>query len=226
LNHKLGLVGRNISHSKSKKVYEKILGKDVDYSLLDYPTEYEIPTLDEIFSGGLIGLSITSPYKGHFIDQVVIDNKFVNNMGIINCIKKSDEKYFATNTDYLAIEVLLSNYLKEHSAVTILGNGMMARVCISILNILAMPYKQYSRSVDGAIDTLDLALEDKKVLVINSCSRDYVFNGKLGVMDTFWDMNYSFDPHANNLKKKCNYEDGLELLTLQGRFAVDFWNIS
>ncbi len=224
--YKLGLVGKDISHSRSKSIYEEILKKEVKYSLLDYKSENEIPRLDELFSGGLTGLSITAPYKSHFINQVNIENKLIRNLEIINCIKKVDNRYFATNTDYLAIEEIVTKYLEEMSSVVILGDGKMAQVCSIILNKKAVPYRQYSRSVDGPIGALSLKNENHKTLIINTCSRDFIFKGELDASSLFWDLNYSHAAHKKTLCNICRYEDGLLLLKMQGEFAVKYWGIS
>ncbi len=61
-NYKLALIGKNISHSKSPEIYNKLLNNQVEYTLLDCDTVDAIPSLDELMKK-FDGVSITSPYK-------------------------------------------------------------------------------------------------------------------------------------------------------------------
>ncbi|WP_417337129.1 shikimate dehydrogenase family protein [Halobacteriovorax marinus] len=218
---KLALIGKGISHSKSQEMYEKILGRNIKYSLLDYEAAEKIPKLQSLFES-IEGLSITSPYKEHFIKEVTL-NKEVELLGAINCIARRGDKYFGTNTDYLAVESLIKkNFLKKN--IVILGDGVMARVTIAVLKKLDIKFRQFSRKLDG--DLNHISLEDENLLVINTCSRCFHFNNQLSDDAVFWDYNYSFPAHIEYFKgKRYEYIDGLEMLELQAKFALEFWNI-
>ena len=103
---KFGLLGKNIQKSRSKEMYEKILGTEVDYCLFDFANENDIPQLSDLLSK-LQGLSITAPYKKHFLSDVKIKGG-LESLEAINCIRKSEDGFEATNTDYLACEEILS----------------------------------------------------------------------------------------------------------------------
>ena len=68
---------------KNKEMYEKILGEEVNYSLFDIKDSSNIPKLNQFFDT-VDGLSITAPYKGHFLKDVK-KHKFVI---IVEGIKK------------------------------------------------------------------------------------------------------------------------------------------
>ena len=85
----LALIGKDIRHSRSKEIYEDLLGQMIDYKIYDCPSPSDVPALDDIFIKS-IGLSITSPYKKIFLDQVEISGVDLN---AINCIKKSGDNY-------------------------------------------------------------------------------------------------------------------------------------
>ena len=118
---RLGLLGKNISHSKSQMMYEELLGEKIDYTLYDCNLPSDVPTLGSFFDN-IQGLSITTPYKEHFLKKVTIDNK-IENLNAVNCIKKNGDKFYATNTDYSAINELLlsSEFNLSQSEVVILG---------------------------------------------------------------------------------------------------------
>ena len=218
---KLALVGKNISHSKSQQMYEGLLGKQVDYSLLDYGSEEEIPDPQKLFES-YQGISITAPYKEHFLPFIEVDNDILE-LGAVNCLKKENEKIFGTNTDYLALKEILNTYLKKN--IIILGDGAMFRVCKKVLGEYQKEFTHFARKKDGPIEEVDLsALEN--AFIINTCARKYVFNGKVASDSIFYDLNYSFDPHIEKFKKiNCRYIDGLELLELQAHYALKYWNL-
>ena len=63
-------------------------------------------------------------------------------------------------------------------------------------------------------------------LVINCCSRSYCFDGVIDKGTLFWDQNYLLAHHKRLLTGKVlSYIDGMELLTLQGKYALKFWGI-
>ena len=224
----LGLLGKNLIHSKSKTIYEEILKKKINYTFFDFEKEEDIPPLDRIFKG-LQGLSITSPYKEHFFSCVQKD-KVSQELGAINCIKKSNNKYLATITDYYAVKEIFCSLNTTHSISKsfILGDGVMSRISQYVMKQSKIPFQIFSRKKTKNFHKLDLKnILGQKNLIINSCSRDYSYTGSLNTKSIFWDYNYNFDKHNHiKLSLKKNYIDGLGLLYIQAKYAVNFWNIN
>lgn len=224
---KLGLFGKNISHSRSQEMYESLLKQKVDYHLLDYSKAEDIPSLEYFFSNGFKGLSVTFPYKQHFLTEVEIESDEIAELCAINCIGQFGGTIKATNTDYLAAEFLLKKF--SNNAFVILGNGNMARIFLKLMKTNGHDFHHFTRSTNGDLNTQDyLALKKSKdLVVINCCSRDFVFNSKLPSGSIFWDMNYSFPEH-NHLTNNSDltYIEGIDLLLEQARFALQFWKIS
>jgi len=228
--YKLALLGRNISHSQSPSIYRKFLGENLDYNLFDFKSEDEIPSLEDLFSGNLMGLSITAPYKKHFINNV----KFLDterSFTAINCVRKRNDTFEATNTDFLALEEILNKMfsLKEYPSVVLLGSGSMAEIAQKILNKLNRSFIHLTRKGDGDLSKVDLSPRTKgNSLVLNACSREMFFAGKLSHGSTFFDFNYDMK-HAQSIpdqKHSIDYIDGLNLLFLQAKYALDFWGLS
>lgn len=227
---KLGLLGRNISHSKSQEVYQKLLSREIDYNLFDYEKEIEIPSLDFFFEK-IEGLSITAPYKRHFLDQVKMGND-IKELGAINCIRKIKDGFEATNTDYLALEEILRRYLEanENLKVLLLGDGAMAKVLTILFSKMNIEHKQFSRKLTSNFFDIKLTKNlfdyPEKVIVMNTCSRSYLFNGEIDSDIEFYDLNYS-SPEQENffIYRENEYIDGIELLEGQARHALKFWNI-
>lgn len=219
---RLALIGQNISHSKSEQMYRKILKSNFSYELLDFDSGDKIPSLETLFLR-FKGISITAPYKKHFLDLVELDEK-TKNIGAINCIKFDAGKYYGFNTDYLAIEEIIkeNNYLDKE--IIILGDGAMANVLCLILQRANKNYKSLSRKKDGDIKNIDLS-QYPNLLVINCCGRAFNYVGSILKESVFWDLNYSHIFHKENLAPKCIYVDGEELLHRQACHATKIWGI-
>lgn len=224
---KLALVGKNISHSRSPEMYKKILGSRIEYELLDYSIGKEIPMASDLLAV-YSGINITSPYKKHFLKEVQLIG-VANEVQAINCLRLKNGIVEGCNTDYLAIEKILKRHIKKNQnvKVVVLGDGVMANVVIHALSQLKMTYQQFSRKLTKSFHSFDLVDQfgNEKLLVINTCAREYVYQNKITPTSVFWDFNYSFDAHEELLSSKCLYEDGLEMLQLQAEYAVQFWSI-
>jgi shikimate dehydrogenase len=231
---KLALIGKNIQHSRSPEIYKKLLKKEIQYDLLDFDNSSMIPTVTELFEI-YDGISITSPYKKHFLDSVSITEK-VKQLGAINCLAKKNDMIFGENTDYLAIIDILNklNSLYGKLDVVILGDGVMSYVLQNALGELLIPFKVLSRKSTDSLAQLNIDLEFRldpnnsfQKIVINTCAREFIFSGAIGNNTIFWDFNYNFAPHRDLVDAKgIQYIDGSELLELQARYALSFWSIN
>lgn len=226
---KLALIGKGIGHSKSQLMYEKILKAPVDYTLIDCEGERDLPALDHLF-GQFKGVSITAPYKKYYLDQVSISQEIAS-LYAINCLRRDGENYHATNTDYLALIEIFSNYLSfgVPFEMVILGGGSMAKVTESIFHKLGIPFHSLKRSEVGDLESFDLSSVLKgtgRPFFINACSRHFVFRGKVPRAAIFYDYNYSFSAHDHLVGQVDTYVDGIGLLYLQAKYALAFWGIS
>jgi shikimate dehydrogenase len=224
---KLGLLGYPITHSLSPVLYQKFLGSSLEsYKLFSFERKEEVPSL-QYFADDLDGLNITSPYKTHFIDQITIYSDLVKKLGAVNTLAFTPDKVIGTNTDVLAVVEILKNYIKLFGSIhiTLLGDGVMARVTKIVADDLQISLRQFSRKTHPDIATLDLSLvRVEKHIIINSCSRDFVFEGRVSGDEVFWDYNYSFIPHQKTLSSRVMaYHDGQEMLELQAQAAIKFW---
>lgn len=227
---KLGLLGFPIDHSLSPRLYKELLGDQLEsYDKFSFRSALEIPSLS-FFASKLDGLNITSPYKTHFVSQAKIESDLVRDLGIINTISFKNATPEATNTDLIAVDKILSEFQKEYPILNIilLGDGSMAKLTKIVAHAKNIPIRQFSRKSQTAIHELDLRpfhAMGIQNLIINACSRDYIFQGKLSGDEIFWDYNYSFIPHQNNLPSQVkSYIDGQEMLLLQAQAAVHFWS--
>jgi shikimate dehydrogenase len=225
---KLGLLGFPISHSLSPKLYQQFLGdKLTSYELFSFEKASDVPSL-EWFAERVSGLNITSPYKTHFMNEIIIDSELVKSLGAVNTLAFTDRGVIGTNTDLIAVVEILKKYLHEYGdiEISLLGDGVMANLTKIVARDLKIPVRQYSRKLTPNFENLDLSKinQDIQQVVINSCARQYVFQGKLKGEEIFWDYNYSFLPHQNTLPSAVMaYHDGQEMLELQAKAAIKFW---
>ncbi len=223
---KLGLLGSQIQHSLSPALYREFLGESLEsYALFDCSSVAEIPKLTDL-AQRLDGLSITAPYKTHFLPDVSFQDSVIEKLGGINCISFSD-RFWATNTDYLALKTLLPETLKKYPDhdIFLLGDGVMARITVTILNDLRIDFHSLSRKIHGPLENIDLQDKSSKpLLIINACSRKFIFQGRVPADSVFWDYNYSFRSHSETLPDLFKtYIDGQELLRRQALAAITFW---
>lgn len=220
---KLALIGKNIAHSKSESVYKNLLDSPFEYELLDYKSVESIPPLKTLLQG-YNGISITAPYKSVFLDQV----KDLSGLEVVNCLRIRGEEIEATNTDFLAVEKIIERYLNCGVVnIRILGSGSMSLVCQRILNSKKISFEVFSRNANNIENIFkNPPKPDFSSLVINTCSRDFIFTDSSITGYHFWDMNYAMASHQEHFSKlNVSYLDGFEQLELQAKYALTFWNL-
>ncbi len=225
-NIKLALIGKNIQHSKSGDFYKKELTRLDSYDLIDIKDEKQLPSLESL-KNEYYGVNITTPFKKYYLNQVTT-TVVAAKVGSINCIKLS-EGFPAENTDYLACLEILNIKIKKYNPVQviILGSGTMAHIMMSVCESLNIKFIMLTRKDFPAFEQVDLSLYQQSIIV-NCCSRDYCFQGKLPHKYAhFWDLNYNYPPHSYLSEvKTITYQDGLELLYLQAKKALLFWGLN
>jgi shikimate dehydrogenase len=224
---RLALIGRGISHSRSKQMYEKLLGRKLDYTLLDIEIEESLPSLEELFSS-FHGVSITTPYKQSYMSRIIPSNA-AKAIGAINCLAKKAQGFFAENTDYLAVKEALIEKLKMHPRfkVVVIGSGVMSSVVVLACQELKISFELFSRKSNPDFTTRTFNNTDSfsPLLLINCCNREFVFNNVISGNIHFWDLNYNYSPHDFLRNKVEHFDDGLVLLERQAYFALQFWSI-
>lgn len=231
---KLALIGKNIQHSKSPDIYRKLLGNEIQYDLLDFLTATDIPSVKELL-GKYNGVSITSPYKKHFLGECELTIK-ATEIDSINCLGVVNGIITGENTDYLAIMDTILDWIQMYKKlnVVILGDGVMSNVTqLALSKCSNISFKVFSRKISKQFDQLNIMEifntqfeESGQQIVINTCSRDFIFNGQIDKKTIFWDYNYKFHQHSLPLSSKTQqYIDGYKMLELQARYALAFWSI-
>lgn len=221
---KLALIGKNIAHSKSQQMYEEILSCAVNYTLIDCQSTSDIPAAKNLLQK-YAGISITAPYKKHFLDEAEVLPK--HKCGV-NTLYRHDGIIYGENTDVAAIENIINEYMQRPKRVIVLGSGVMAEIVQEELKKKEVSYTQLSRRAKN-LDQLEAHIIEGSLslLVINTCAREYTFDGPINFCYDFWDMNYDLKKHQEYFADgPVKYSDGLLQLKLQAKYAVNCWNLN
>lgn len=218
----LALIGKNIQHSLSQSTYEKLLGVEIEYDLIDKEREEDLPTLDDLKKYD--GVSITSPYKKHYLSRCLVEED-IKKLGAINCIRFEGKNAFATNTDFLALDQIFDGMKDDLNSneIFIFGDGPMSLLVQNLLTKRNLTYRIFSRKLKNFSELLEG--NQKPSLLINCLSRKVPIPYRFKENDILFDLNYKNLEILTSIPMRITYIDGLELLELQANFALSFWNI-
>ncbi len=150
---KLGLVGRNISYSFSKKYFEQKFQKLLflkNHSYEVFLTSKILQNIPEIFqTRSLVGLNVTIPYKEQIIPYLDELSEEAQEIGAINCISIKNGKTKGFNTDAFGFEKTLLLHKKPHQkSAIVLGNGGAAKAVQFVLKKNNIPFITVSRTTE------------------------------------------------------------------------------
>lgn len=225
---KMGLIGKNITHSLSASVYQKLLSNTpISYDLLDYSSEQQIPPLDELLK--LIPyISVTAPYKRYVYEHC--KSSGLEKIKAVNAIRVESSRVVGINTDLEACDELIEKYTQDgYNKFILLGDGSMANIFLVLFKKYNLTFCQLSRKLNN-LNQIEKKIKEQKdsgkIMVINACGRSFKFPHLKIDGFTFWDLNYSMPEHQKLFHTMgVNYIDGAELLERQASRALSFWNL-
>lgn len=244
-----GLIGRQLSHSFSKKFFEQKFKSenigDASYELFELNNPEDI--LNLVGSIDIRGLNVTIPYKKTiipFLDELDIRAK---RLGAVNTIKITEEKKLqGYNTDYDGFRVSLENFLKKSSMLPqqvsyalVLGTGGGSSSVCAVLSDLEIAHKRISRTpILGDLHYEDL--HDKQLpenlLIVNTTPlgmSPYIEQvpdipwEKVKPSWLFFDLIYNPAEtlFLRNAKERgARTKNGEEMLYIQAEKAWKIWN--
>ncbi|MDO3424004.1 shikimate dehydrogenase [Chryseobacterium sp. APV1] len=238
-NKKLGLIGKNISYSFSKKYFEdkfqKLMLKDYSYNIFDLN---EIDEVEDVFSAPeLLGFNVTIPYKEKIIDYLDELSDEAKKIGAVNCVLIENGKKTGYNTDAFGFEkTLLLHKKPHHDSAIILGNGGAAKAVKYVLDKHGIPSVTVSRSTEINYDNLNAAfVQDHKLIIqctpvgtfpnVEDCL-NFPFEGLSKehlIIDLIYNPNYTkFIISAS--EKGAKTVNGYYMLEQQAEKAWEIWN--
>lgn len=236
---KLGIIGKNISYSFSKKYFEdkfqRLMLKNYTYDVYDLQDLSGIENLLE--TPDLLGLNVTIPFKEKIIPYLDELSDEAQKTGAVNCIliKNGIKKGF--NTDVYGFEkTLLLHRKPSHDSAIILGNGGAAKAVQYVLEQHQIPYITVSRTTELNYENISSEIVAKHPLIIqctpvgtfpnvDDCLK-FPFEGiteKHLIIDLIYNPNYtSFIKKA--AEKGAKTANGFYMLEQQAEKNWEIWN--
>ncbi|MFN1217129.1 shikimate dehydrogenase family protein [Chryseobacterium kwangjuense] len=238
-NKKLGLIGKNISYSFSKKFFEdkfqKLMLKDFTYDIFDLNEIHEVENL--LGDQELLGFNVTIPYKEKIIDYLDDLSDEAEKIGAVNCVLIRDGKKTGYNTDAFGFEKTLLLHRKAHQdKALILGNGGAAKAVKYTMDKHGIPSVVVSRNSEINFQNLDSdTVRDHKIIIqctpvgtfpnVEDCL-EFPFEGITSehlIIDLIYNPNYTrFIIKAS--EKGAKTVNGYYMLEQQAEKAWEIWN--
>lgn len=237
--NQLGIIGKNISHSFSKKYFEdkfqRLMLTNFTYDVFDLN---DLSEISGVFARpDLIGLNVTIPYKEKIIPYLDELSDEAEKIGAVNCIviKNNIKKGF--NTDVFGFEKTLRLHKKDfHTSALVLGNGGAAKAVQYVLNQMNIPFQTVTRNSELNFENITEKTVAENTLIIQ-CTPvgtfpniedclDFPFHAlteKHLVIDLIYNPNYTsfIKKSSENGAKTVN---GYYMLEQQAEKNWEIWN--
>ncbi|MBB6372271.1 shikimate dehydrogenase family protein [Chryseobacterium shigense] len=238
-NKKLGLIGKNISYSFSKKFFEdkfqKLMLKDFTYDIFDLNEINEVESL--LNDPELLGFNVTIPYKEKIMDYLDGLSDEAEKIGAVNCVLIRDGKKTGYNTDAFGFEKTFLLHKKPHqNKALILGNGGAAKAVKYVMDKHGIPSITISRNSEINFKNLDSeTVRGHQIIIqctpvgtfpnVEDCL-EFPFEGITSehlIIDLIYNPNYTqFIIKAS--EKGAKTVNGYYMLEQQAEKAWEIWN--
>lgn len=240
-----GLIGYPLVQSFSQPYFRK---KFTDEGIIntDYLT-FPIPNIEAFAdvlknNPNLKGINVTSPYKQQILSYVDIVSNVVTQCGATNCIKISDGKITAYNTDVIGFEKSLLPLLQpHHHNALVLGTGGAAKAVAFVLAQLNINFLYVTRGKVTNATTIHYNQISKEMLQDYTLIINASPSGMMPNEDTFPDIPYQYITPTHLLydlvykpaetiflqkgkQQGATLKNGFEMLILQAEAAWEIWN--
>lgn len=243
IQHRYGLIGRNISYSFSRKYFsekfENLGLEDHSYQNFDLASIDELPAILENTTQ-LKGLNVTIPYKEEVIEYLDRLEPKAAEIGAVNTIQITAEGLIGHNTDMFgfekAIEPLMSN---DDKYALILGTGGASKAVAYVFKNLGLEFRFVSRNPEEGqwqYKDLNQQVMEQYTIIVNSTP-----------LGTYPDINLKpdipyhyltkdhllfdliYNPEITAFMKEAQsrgarFSNGQKMLELQAEKAWEIWN--
>lgn len=221
---KFGLIGKNISYSESKNIFNSYNFSDATYNI------YDVDRLDKDFLKTLDGFNVTTPYKVEIIKYLDELTPIAKSIGSVNCVLNKRGKLIGYNTDILGFEKLIPNTVKH---ILLLGNGGVSKMVKYFCNINNIKLTIVGReNSNNYKDITYTKLEDytKYDYIVNATKFNVLPDidySKISNETIIVDLAYSKTDKTKFLQKfeNNNTIDGYIMLKKQAEESYKIWNI-
>lgn len=145
-----GLIGSPLTHSFSKKYFADKFSReaipDSHYELFPLASIDELPALLAAHPS-LCGLNVTIPYKEQVLAFADDMDETVQQVKAANCIRITNGKLSAFNTDVIGFEKsLMDKWSNHHQRALVLGTGGASKAVHYVLEKLGLQVQSVSRT--------------------------------------------------------------------------------
>lgn len=239
---KLGLIGKSLSHSFSKRYFEAKFEKEglVDHSYHNFELA-DIDQLTELLKRhpDLHGFNITIPYKTAILPLLHHITEDAQAIGAVNTVKVVEGKLYGYNTDLFGFKQSVLPLLQPwHKSALILGTGGASKAIIHTFSSLGITTKNVSRTPikkEYSYDQASKDLGDFNIVVNTTPLGTYPNLNEIPDLNLLelskkhliYDLIYN--PEKTSLltqaqKQGATIKNGYEMLVLQAEKAWEIWN--
>lgn len=147
---KYGLIGKSLSHSFSKRFFEKYFEENRIEAKYENLELSNIEGIETVFRNQFSGLNITIPYKEQiipFLDKLSPEAKSI---GAVNVVEFKDGKTIGHNTDAYGFQSSIKPFLtNQHERAIIFGTGGASKAVEFVLKSLGIDVIFVSRNPKG-----------------------------------------------------------------------------
>ena len=141
MKYKIGLIGKNISYSKSPEIHSFLAQNtniDLSYELLDIDENEVSLKIEQLRQGAYHGFNVTTPYKQSILRHIDELTKIAEITQSVNTVYMEEKKVIGDNTDYIGfLELLKRNkIIVDKKMIYLLGTGGVAKTIYTALNDL------------------------------------------------------------------------------------------
>lgn len=159
--NKYGLIGYNISYSKSPFIHQQIAktyNRKIIYDLIDIKESEITKYLKLLSENKYSGFNVTIPYKESIIKYLDELTPRASKIGAVNTIYYKDNKLIGDNTDYYGFKILLESATNNfNQTFIVLGTGGASKAVCCVLKDLNIKHHIVSRTLkDGVITYQDI----------------------------------------------------------------------
>ncbi len=241
ITHKCGLLGKNLTHSKSPLIHNVISNlskRSYSYELIEIEELNDVkPYLKMLKNGEYLGFNVTMPYKNSIIKYCDYLTPISYLTGSVNTLYVKRGKIYGDNTDYYGLKFSINEIpfdLTNHT-IHILGTGSTAKTAGYILNEKKVSTKFVSRDATNKKLNFPIInydeLEKENIDIIINATPVGMYpnvNERIIKKDIAKQANYALDM-IYNPEKSLLLEDakagsnGLHMLIVQALESFKLW---
>ncbi len=135
---KFGLIGRNISYSRSKEIFELMFrnsGLDASFDIVSVDDSQFESAVEGLTGGGYSGFSVTIPYKQRILPMLDELDQVAEVIGAANSVAVNRGRLVGYNTDSYGVARALKDHglSLRHGNAIVVGCGGAARAVVHAL---------------------------------------------------------------------------------------------